>query len=238
MTVRDWTYVRDAIARDITDGPLAPGDQLPTESELVRRFGAGRHTIRRAVAKLARDGFVSIEQGRGTFVQPRPMLEYTIGPRTRMGPNMAAQGVDVTTERLGAESLPAPSRVAQALGLPDGAEVMATRSLVLADGLPTSFGTLFHDATRFAGFADRRRALGSVSAVYASYGIPDYLRGSTRMHARPARGEEPRLLRQHPDMPVIVVRAVDTEPDGTPIACSEVIWSAARVRFNIDTGGR
>lgn len=238
MTVKGWTYVCEALARDITDGPLGPGDQLPTESELVRRFGAGRHTIRRAVAKLARDGFVSIEQGRGTFVQPRPMLEYTIGPRTRMGPNMAAQGVDVTTERLGADCGPAPDRVARALALPAGTDVLATRSLVLADGVPTSSGTLYHDAARFAGFAERRHALGSVSAVYASYGIPDYLRGSTRMHARPAQGEEPRLLRQHPDMPVIVVRAVDTEPDGSPIAYSEVIWSAARVRFNIDTGGR
>ncbi|MDX8349433.1 hypothetical protein SLH49_15710 [Cognatiyoonia sp. IB215446] len=40
-------------------------------------------------------------------------------------------------------------------------------------------------------------------------------------------------MRQHPDMPVIVVRAVDTLPDDTPISFSQVIWSAARVKFTI-----
>lgn len=72
------------------------------------------------------------------------------------------------------------------------------------------------------------------TAVYQSYGITDYLRGQTQIHARPARGEEPRQLHQHADMPVLVVRAVDTLLDGTPIAHSEVIWSAARVKFSIN----
>jgi GntR family phosphonate transport system transcriptional regulator len=35
-------------------------------------------------------------------------------------------------------------------------------------------------------------------------------------------------------MPVLVVRAVDRTPDGDPFAHSEVIWSAARVKFSIN----
>ena len=90
------------------------------------------------------------------------------------------------------------------------------------------------ESTRFPDYPERRQAMGSTTAVYRSYGIEDYLRGETRIHARPARGDEPRRLHQHPDMPVMVVRAVDTLLDGTPIAHSEVIWSAARVKFSIN----
>jgi GntR family phosphonate transport system transcriptional regulator len=41
------------------------------------------------------------------------------------------------------------------------------------------------------------------------------------------------MLRQHPDLSVTVIRAVDALPDGTPISMSEVIWAASRVKFTI-----
>lgn len=236
MTREKWRDIRAGIEQDIMDGVLEPGSKLPVEADLSAQYAAGRHSVRRAVAELAKAGYLSVEQGRGTYVQARPMLTYAIGPRTRMRRNMHAQGVDVSSEGLGAERLPASARVAEALGLAPGAEVIATTRLSCADGVPVSFGTLYHEAARFPHFPERRQAMGSVSSVYASYGIADYRRASTRMHARPARPEEARRLHQHPEMPVIVVRAVDAALDGTPIAFSQVIWSAARVRFDIATG--
>jgi GntR family transcriptional regulator, phosphonate transport system regulatory protein len=234
--IRDrWRDIRAALEQDIMDGVLEPGAKLPTEPELVQQYGSGRHSVRRAVAELAKLGHLSVEQGRGTFVQPRPMLDYTIGPRTRMRRNMNAQGVDVSSKELGVDVIEASARIAESLGLDVGAEVIASRRLSLADGVPVSFGTIYHDATRFPAYPDRRQALGSVSAVYASYGIADYLRHSTKMYARPARADEARQLRQHPEMPVMVIRAIDVELDGTPLSYSEVIWSAARVRFHLST---
>lgn len=218
------------------DGTLEPGAKLPTEPELALIHQAGRHSVRRAIAELAKTGHLSIEQGRGTFVQAVPKLEYTIGQRTRLRRNMASQGVDVSGCMLGVERIDASMRVASQLKIDVGADVIATRRLTLADEVPVSFGTIYHDAKRFSSYAERREALGSVSQVYASYGIDDYVRASTEMYARAASEDEARQLRQHFDMPVIVISAVDAELDGTPLAFSEVIWSAARVRFSIDTG--
>jgi GntR family phosphonate transport system transcriptional regulator len=232
--IRDrWRDIRAAIKQDIESGVLEPGAKLPTEPEMARAYGAGRHSIRRAMTELGKEGLLSVEQGRGTFVQSRPRLRYAIGPRTRMRRNMHAQGVDVTSEMLGTEHLAASERIGMALALPAGTELIATRRRSFADGIPVSFGTLYHDAARFAEFPTRREIMGSVTAVYASYGIADYLRASTQIHARPARAEEAQLLHQHPDMPVLVVQAIDASLDGTPIAYSEVIWSAARVTFDI-----
>ncbi len=232
--IRDrWRDIRAAIKQDIESGVLEPGTKLPTEPELVQAYGAGRHSIRRAVIELGKEGLLSVEQGRGTFVQNRPRLTYTIGPRTRMRRNMTAQGVDVTGERLGAKTCTASPRIAKALALDEGADVIATRRRSFANDVPVSFGTIYHEVARFAEFSDRREVMGSVTAVYASYGIEDYKRASTQIHARPARADEAQMLNQHPDMPVIVVQAIDVDLDGVPIAYSEVIWSAARVTFDI-----
>ena len=232
--IRDrWRDIRAAIKKDIESGVLQPGAKLPAEPELVQYYGAGRHSIRRAVIELGKAGLLSVEQGRGTFVQSRPRLKYAIGSRTRMRKNMHAQGVDVSSETLGAENCAASERVAAALRLKKGDEVIATRRRSFADGVPVSLGTLFHDAARFAEFPTRCKAMESVSAVYASFGIHDYKRCSTLIHARSAQGDEAQMLNQHSDMPVIVVQATDVDLDGRPIAYNEAIWSAARVTFDI-----
>lgn len=233
MTRTNWREIRDAIEQDIRERILEPGVKLPTEPELAAAYGTGRHSVRRAVAELAKAGHLSVEQGRGTFVMPRPRIDYPIGRRTRMRRNMDAQGVTVSSVLLGVDRPVAAGWIARALDLAPGDPVIATTRMSLADGVPVSFGTVYHDARRFPDYPERREASGSVTATYASYGIDDYVRASTEIHARPAKADEAQRLRQHTDMPVMVLRAVDTTPGGAPIACSEVIWSAARVKFSV-----
>ena len=60
--------VMDGIISEIIEGRLAPGDQLPTEMELCRQFGAGRNSVREAVKKLQAYGIVYIRRADGTFV--------------------------------------------------------------------------------------------------------------------------------------------------------------------------
>ena len=53
-----WQSIEKQISRDIASGALAPRSQLPTELEIMQRFGVGRHTVRRAIAELAAAGKV------------------------------------------------------------------------------------------------------------------------------------------------------------------------------------
>lgn len=52
----------------ILSGALAPGDQLPTEQQLVSQFGVSRTVVREAVSGLRANGLVEARQGRGVFV--------------------------------------------------------------------------------------------------------------------------------------------------------------------------
>lgn len=233
MAKTSWNMIRDLLAHEIAEGILGPGDRLPTEPELAARFGAGRHSVRRAIDALAKAGKVSVEQGRGTFIEKSPFLTYAIGKRTRLRRNLMPQGYDVTGDLLGAQQILAKGRVQDALKLPEGAMVVESRRISLADGVPIAFGSAYYDASRFPDIVERRDLLGSVTATYKSYGIEDYVRGETTMHARPARPAEAEILKQHVDLPIIVVRALDTQLDGTPLSFSQVIWAAGRVQFTI-----
>ena len=58
--------------RRIERGQWETGSQLPTLDALMAEFGVARVTVRQAIKRLAQDGLVSAQRGRGTFVTARP----------------------------------------------------------------------------------------------------------------------------------------------------------------------
>lgn len=58
------------IARSIVSGALAPGQQLPSETELTGEFGVSRAVVREALRSLAQRGLLEQSQGRRTVVLP------------------------------------------------------------------------------------------------------------------------------------------------------------------------
>ena len=61
--------VAEQLQKEITEGKLKEGDKLPIEPELMKIFGVGRSTIREAIKMLLNRGYLSVQQGRGTFVE-------------------------------------------------------------------------------------------------------------------------------------------------------------------------
>ena len=61
--------VSSLIREQINDGKLTKGEKLPTEPELMKLFGVSRSTVREAIKMLVNMGYLSVQQGRGTFVE-------------------------------------------------------------------------------------------------------------------------------------------------------------------------
>lgn len=55
--------VLDRLKRLIIEGNMRPGDEMPSERELMERFGVGRPAIREAMQLLANMGLVAISHG-------------------------------------------------------------------------------------------------------------------------------------------------------------------------------
>jgi LacI family transcriptional regulator len=57
------------LLRDIAVRRMQPGDRLASEHELVRHHNMSRVTVRQALQLLEKDGYVSRQRARGTFVE-------------------------------------------------------------------------------------------------------------------------------------------------------------------------
>jgi GntR family transcriptional regulator of arabinose operon len=68
MTSHKYRQILEKLQDDICSGHYGPGSRLPSEAELVRRFGASRMTVFRAMRELQVLGLVTRRAGSGTFV--------------------------------------------------------------------------------------------------------------------------------------------------------------------------
>lgn len=68
MEKHKYRHILEKLQEDISSGHYKPGKRLPSEAELVRRFGASRMTVFRAMHELQSLGVVTRRVGSGTFV--------------------------------------------------------------------------------------------------------------------------------------------------------------------------
>lgn len=55
------------LLRGLSDGTSRPGSALPSETELVRRYGVSRNTVRRALGQLEKERRIVRRRGSGTY---------------------------------------------------------------------------------------------------------------------------------------------------------------------------
>lgn len=69
--MKKYQIVSSWIREGIESGRIVPGDKLPSESELIRRFGVSRNSVRQAINELVRERLVETRHGMGTFCTKR-----------------------------------------------------------------------------------------------------------------------------------------------------------------------
>jgi GntR family transcriptional regulator len=67
-----YAQLADVFRQRIARNRWPPGTKLPALEALMQEFAVARVTVRQAMELLARDGLVSAERGRGTFVTAQP----------------------------------------------------------------------------------------------------------------------------------------------------------------------
>ena len=62
-----YARVKHYLKRELAQGRWAPGALMPSEAELVAKFGVSRMTVNRAIRELQTEGLVERVQGAGTY---------------------------------------------------------------------------------------------------------------------------------------------------------------------------
>lgn len=123
-----YVQLSDILAGYIQGNNLKPGDSLPSEKELIQRYGISRMTIRLAIQRLERKELVCKVQGKGTFVGAPKHREYVRGFQN-LEETLAEQGINVTNVLLESADVYPPRNWAKQLNLPPGRQARVIRRL-------------------------------------------------------------------------------------------------------------
>ncbi|MCB8882033.1 GntR family transcriptional regulator [Acidisoma cellulosilytica] len=129
-----YQRLADLLTRDIQAGAFQPGERLPGEIDLARRFDVSRGTIRQALSSLQDAGLIETWTGAGSFVcYNGARLEDELG----WSRALARHGVALEPRILRFERLD-DSALAETLALPSPAFLALDRVRSTDDGKPIS----------------------------------------------------------------------------------------------------
>ncbi|PTC01694.1 phosphonate metabolism transcriptional regulator PhnF [Thalassospira xiamenensis] len=228
-----WKQIEKQLLADIASGVFTPGDKMPTEMELVRRFGVNRHTVRRAMSALVDANVVRVEQGRGAFVQEQ-ILDYPLGAKTRFSQIVSGRHRLPDKRLISSEILKASATIAQFLDVKPGTRVVELFSVSEADGIPLAVATSYLPVARFEGIVEIFTQTKSLTEAFKHFGIDDYSRKTTRISAQLPSSRVASLLKQAKNRPVISTESVDVDSAGVPIEYGITAFSSDRVQLIVE----
>lgn len=103
-----YVQIMDEVRSALVRGTVGPEDPLPSVRELASTLRVNPRTVSQAYSELEREGVVSVQPGRGTFVSPRvrpdrderPRLAREVARRTLADASRNGLGLDEIIEAL------------------------------------------------------------------------------------------------------------------------------------------
>lgn len=119
----------------IAGGNWHPGQTIPTEIELMKKYEVSRTTVREAVSALVQEGYLVKKQGKGTFVREPRLLE-SLGRLTGFAEESTQHGYAPSAQLIGVTNQLDGDPEVEQLNLPDGQSWVKIERLRLASGDP------------------------------------------------------------------------------------------------------
>ncbi|WP_030450904.1 GntR family transcriptional regulator [Herbidospora cretacea] len=243
-----YQQVAAELRKAIYSGEFRPGDQIPTETELMDGHQVSRNTVRLALGELENEGLILRMRRRGTFVRERrPLLMRPQDELLPLGgdlPRFDAFVHAVTSEgrvadqNIEVQIVQPPPDVATRLELvEDDAHTVVRRRLRYVDGQPYNTNDSYYPLKLVAGSEIVRpgNITRGANRVLEELGHPQ-VRFVDDISARMPTPDESTRLQLEPGTPVVVYVRVGYDPDEAPVRVAVSVLPADKhlIRYELE----
>ena len=144
-----YQQIRELLLQALAQGEFKPGDMIPSEQELAKRFHVSQGTVRKAVDELAAEHILIRRQGKGTFVatHKEPVVRFRFLRLAADNGDMVA----AESEILWCRKVRATAVAASALQLRAGDSLLYIRRLLRFRARATVVDDIYLPASIFKG---------------------------------------------------------------------------------------
>ncbi len=222
--------LRDALLANIEGSSYAPGAAFSTEREIAATYHVSRTTIREAIQELVRLGFLTRQQGKGTFVA-RSRTPFDATRLSSFTEDMTREGRVAGARVLALTRVPPPEDVAEHFG-PQVREVWRIARLRTANDEPIAIQTSYVRADTFAFTVEELTNASLYAVLCERYGVGT-VGADEVISAQVATGAEAELLAVEPGCPLLCVDRFAYSQTGDPIEAVHIKYRADRYRFYV-----
>jgi GntR family transcriptional regulator len=229
-----YAQVREHLEREIRSD-MQPGDLLPGEPELQRRFGVSRITVRRALDELVHAGLVVRERGRGTFVR-EPQITQELTRLMSWTVAMRELGHEPRTLRCDIDEVVPAAAIGELLGV-GSQKVVRVRRVRAAGDEPAASMTNYLPADLGAGILQDGLFEGSLYATLAARGVFP-ASAMDRVEARTATAQEARDLAMKRGDVVLQLTRTSLDAADKALYVAVVVNRARNYSYSVRVDGR
>ena len=225
-----YRQIEQALRERITT--LQPGERLPSDAELVDEFHVSRMTARQAMQRLAEDGLIRREPGRGSFVAA-PTAHRRTNRLMTFSQEMTRAGRVPSSRVLTRVIRPSSATEAANLEIPPQQPVVHLRRLRLADGEPIALEStvLIGSTAKAVMHADLARDSLHDTLTRAGFALR---RGTGTIRASAASAPDARLLGIRAGDPLLVEQRVILDGNARRVEATESRYPADRYGLVVD----
>ncbi len=226
-----YVQLSDLFRQRILKGVWKNGDKLPSLDTLAEEFHVAKVTVRQAIERLTRDGLLSPQRGRGTFVTGAPQDNRWFRVETSLE-NLSSVYRDTHPTILNIDESTRTPLLSESDGVA-AEKYVFMRRIHARNGQPYCVINIYLDAAIFAKHPSRFR---KETVIPILMGMPSVEIVTARqvLTISTADVEVARHLGISVNAPVAEVRRVFTGPERRVIYLGEVTYRGDFVRMEID----
>jgi GntR family transcriptional regulator, histidine utilization repressor len=223
-----YARVKQFLKRELAHGRWPPGALMPSEADLVAKFGVSRMTVNRALRELQNEGLVRRTQGVGTFAAPLHRVSSTLTIRD-LHEEIVARGHAHRADVHVAREEPAGEALAERLGVPAGAPVFHTLIVHHENDVPLQCEDRYVNPACAPGYLGNDFT--RITPTHYLLEVAPLWEAQYAIEASAATPQEARLLGIRPnDACLVVVRR--TVSKGVPITLARLVHPGARYQID------
>lgn len=205
--------------------------RIPSEQNLSRLYGVSRVTVRQALERLAANGLVKREHGRGTTIVATADVALDLSLSRSATEQLREAGHKASIKILRRALLAPPRDVAAALNVGTAEKTVVLRRLITVNDTPLCVNTSWFNAKLVPGLERKRFEDRSLWAFLKSeYGLTPIKTAGT-IDVVESDGTQASPLQLAPATPVLRLVSRSYDRDRRAIEYSVSLWRSTHLRF-------
>jgi GntR family transcriptional regulator len=231
-----YAQIQTLITAGLQTGEWKPGEAIPSEADLAKRYGVSQGTVRKAIDAMAADNLLLRRQGKGTFVathhEARAQFRFL-----RLAPD-DERDESSDSRILSCKRMRAPADIAHRLQLKAGDGLVAIRRVLAFDRVPTVYDEIWLNGTVFKSLTAERIAAyhGPLYGLFESEFATPMTRAEEKIRAVAADVEAAALLEVAVGTPLLSVERVSMTYGDRPVELRRGLYSTAAHHYRNTLG--